>query len=225
MAGSFVVLGLGQFGRHLAVTLSRAGAMVVALDSDPERVEEIKELVARCARGNCTDEAVLRAARVAEADCAILALGEEDFEATTLAVAALASLGLKRIVARATSSTRGRILQLVGAHSVVFPELQAAEHLAHSLLSGLDAALALPSGYTLAQVTVPRTYVGLTLNQAVTRHRLRANIIAVRREVERAGQNVDRTLDPEPELKLEEGDTLVVAGRTEAVDALGKDVD
>lgn len=221
----FAIIGLGQFGRHLAVTLSRAGAYVIAIDSDANRIDEIKDLVARAVRANCTDERSLRAARIQEVECAIVALGEESFEATTLAVAMLANMHVPRIIARSSSEMRGKILQLVGATTVIFPEIQSAEQVAHSILSpGLQASFALPSGYTLAHVLAPPTYVGQTLAGASLRQKLKVTVIAIRRTSERNGQKVDRTVEAEPDLVIEEGDLLVVVGMTENVDALGRQV-
>ena len=221
----FVVIGLGQFGRHLAVTLSREGAYVIALDSDAAKIDEIKDLVARAVRANCADERVLKAARVHECECAVVALGEENFEDTTMAVAALANLKVKRIIARSASPLRGRILQMVGAHSVIFPEIQAAEQVAHAIRNpGLQASFALPSGYTLAQVTAPVTQVGQTLAGSNMRQKLKVTVIAVRRTLTIGDQRVERTMEAEPDLVIEEGDMLVVVGLSENVDALGREV-
>jgi trk system potassium uptake protein TrkA len=221
----YVVIGLGQFGRHLAVTLSREGCYVIALDSDPVKIDEIKDLVARAVRANCADERVLHAARVHECECAVVALGEESFEDTTMAVAALANMKVKRIIARSSSPLRGRILQMVGAHSVIFPEIQAAEQVGHSIRNpGLQASLALPSGYTLAQVTAPATLAGQTLAASGIRQKRKVSVIAVKRTRTLGDQKVERTLEAEPDLLVEEGDMLVVVGLTENVDALGREV-
>ncbi|MCL4440586.1 MAG: NAD-binding protein, partial [Firmicutes bacterium] len=41
----FAVIGLGRFGTSVAITLSKMGYEVLALDSDEERVNEIIEEV------------------------------------------------------------------------------------------------------------------------------------------------------------------------------------
>jgi len=217
-------MGLGQFGRHLAVTLSRAGVPVTAVDLDAQRVEDVKDHVARAVRADITDERALRAARVNTAECAIVALGETDFEPAVLGVVNLVTLEVPRIVARSFNAVRGQVLQRVGATSLIFPEVDAAEQLAHNLLSpGVQAALALPSGYTLAQIVLPATMVGLTLKQCEVRHRLRVNVIAVKRSRTTNGHREEETLDAGPDLALQAGDVLIVAGRTQAVDALASE--
>ncbi|MBI5498338.1 MAG: TrkA family potassium uptake protein [Deltaproteobacteria bacterium] len=221
---AFGVIGLGQFGRHLALTLTRAGAHVIAADEDMAKVEGIKDLVARAVRLDCADEAALRGAGLDKADCVVFALGEEDFEAAALGVSALARMGIPRIVSRAPSHTRGRILQALGATQVVYPELQAAEQVARTLVApGLESALALPSGYSLASVVVPAHFVGEELGALAERGHAHATVIAVRRRVDRAGQAVETAVRAEPTLRLEDGDVLVVAGPDEAVEALGRE--
>jgi trk system potassium uptake protein TrkA len=224
----FAVLGLGQFGQAVAVTLSRQGVPVVALDDDAERVDAVKDLVARAARVNVSEEAALRAAGVDEVACAVVAVGEHDFEASVICVLALAAMGVPRIVARAFSRERGEVLRRVGATNVVFPEEEAARTLAHSLAQpGMVASLGLPPGYAVAHIVVPRTMVGQTLQECAIRERLRVKVIAVVRNVGRRSQPpqpaMGNVVDAEPDTKFEEGDLLVVAGKTALVDALARE--
>ena len=48
----FVVIGLGTFGNHVARTLFEAGHEVVGIDSDPVRVQEMRDY---CTRPVATD--------------------------------------------------------------------------------------------------------------------------------------------------------------------------
>jgi Ni,Fe-hydrogenase III large subunit len=82
-----VVVGLGQFGEQVARALARAGREVIAIDADMDRVEAVKDVVARAARADCTSEGAMRAIGAAEADAAVIALGEQDFEPAVLGTA------------------------------------------------------------------------------------------------------------------------------------------
>ncbi len=222
---SFAVIGLGQFGRHLALTLSRQGVEVLVIDTNAASVAEVKEFVARAVRLDCTQEDALRSARVQEVQCAVLALGEGDFEATALAVANLCLLKVPHIVARTSSAARGRILELVGATRVVFPEIQAAEQMARTLLdAGGQAEAVLPPGYSIGRVTVPASLVGRELREAELLERFGMTVVAIRRPALRDRGHAHESIQPLPAEVLLEGDTLVVAGRTEQMDTLSRDL-
>ncbi|MEK7703728.1 MAG: TrkA family potassium uptake protein, partial [Myxococcota bacterium] len=121
---TFAVIGLGQLGASVATQLAERGAEVIAIDSDPMRVEQIKDQVARAMSLDATDEKALRAAGVADCDTVILALGEAQLEEAVLITMALRELGVGRIVSRASSDIQARLLLRLGVTRVVFPERQ-----------------------------------------------------------------------------------------------------
>ncbi|MGA9521811.1 MAG: TrkA family potassium uptake protein [Myxococcaceae bacterium] len=212
---SYVVVGLGQFGEHVARRLSEAGHDVLGLDKDMERVESLKDAVPRVARADCTSENAMRAMGVGEAEVAVMALGEEDFEAAVLGTAVLKGLGVKTVVARSSSPQRGRILSLAGANRVVYPEAEMGEQLAQSLLhSNVAASVALPSGFSLVELRAPKTVAGKTLQELQLRQTHALNVVAI----ERGG----KVRDPEPSFALEDGDMLLLAGRTHQIDSLAR---
>lgn len=211
----FVVLGLGQFGEHVARRLSEAGAEVLAVDRSMERVEAMKDVVAQAVRADCTSEEALRALGVARAEVGVVALGEEDFEAAVLGTAALKSLGVEKVVARSSNQQRGRILSLAGASRVVFPEAEMGEQLARTLLhSNLQSSAELPNGYALAELRVPRSAAGKSLMELRLRQTHGLNVVAV--------QHGGAVREPIPEAPLSVGDVLLVAGRGERVAALAR---
>lgn len=130
----FAVVGLGLFGRALAVDLARAGAEVVAVDTDMGIVDDVRDEVALAVCLDATDEKELRAQGIHKVDVLVASIGN-DFEANQLLVVLARELGIPRIVARAPSANHARILKLLGAHEVVLPEVEAAERMARSLLS------------------------------------------------------------------------------------------
>jgi trk system potassium uptake protein TrkA len=210
-----VVVGLGQFGEHVALRLASAGREVIAVDSDMDRVDAIKDSVARAARADCTSEAAMRAIGAAEADSAIIALGEQDFEAAVLGTALLKSLGVGTVIARASGVQRGKILTLAGASRVVYPEAEMGEQLAAVLLhTSISSAARLPSGFGLAELRAPPAVAGKSLAELKLRQSQRLTVVAVTRG--------EKTLDAAPDLVFQEGDHVLVAGRTERLDALAR---
>ena len=74
---SFVVIGLGRFGRALAVELFRLGHEVLAVDKSEERVSEIADFVTHAVRADARDEQALRAIGARNFDCAVVAFAGE----------------------------------------------------------------------------------------------------------------------------------------------------
>ncbi len=212
---TYVVVGLGQFGEHVARRLSEAGHEVLGLDRDMARIEALKEVVPRVARADCTSENAMRAMGVAEAEVAIMALGEEDFEAAVLGTAVLKGLGVKTVVARSSSPQRGRILTLAGASRVVYPEAEMGEQLAQTLLhNSVVSSVGLPSGISLVELRAPKGVAGKSLQDLELRRTHSLNVVAIQRG--------GKVRDPEPALTLEEGDKVLVAGRSSQIDSLAR---
>ncbi len=212
---TYVVVGLGQFGEHLARQLTESGGEVIAVDLSLERVEALKDVVAQAVRADCTSEDTMRALGVGKAEVAVVALGEEDFEAAVLGTAVLKGLGIKTVVVRSSSRQRGRILSLAGASRVVYPEAEMGEQLARLLLhSCMMASTELPSGYALAELRVPEHAGGKSLQQLRLRQTHGLNVIAI--------QHRGVVNEPIPEAMLTAGDVLLVAGKGERVAALAR---
>ncbi|MHC4951472.1 MAG: NAD-binding protein, partial [Planctomycetota bacterium] len=57
----FAVIGLGRFGKKLAIALSMSGAEVVAIDKDRMIIEDLRDQVAHAVRLDSTDEDALKA--------------------------------------------------------------------------------------------------------------------------------------------------------------------
>ena len=155
----------------------------------------------------------MRSMGAAEVSVAIIALGEEDFESAVLGTSVLKSLGVSNIVVRSSSRQRGRILALAGAARVVYPEAEMGENLGRLLLhESLKASVELPSGFSLSELTVPKLISGKTLADLQLRQTHRLNVIAIGRK----GLWTEAT----PQAVLEEGDLLLIAGRSEQVAGL-----
>ena len=210
-----VVIGLGQFGEHVARRLAAAGREVIAVDSDMRRVEKIKENVARAVRADCTSEEAMRAIGAADAESAVVALGEQDFEAAVLGTALLKTLGVKTVIARASDAQRGKILALAGASRLVFPEAEMGEHVATLLMhASLSSTALLPSGFGLAEFRAPSAVEGKTLLALNLRRTHALTVVAVVRG--------ELALDAVADLTLQAGDHLLVAGRTDRLDSLAR---
>ncbi len=207
----FLVIGLGDVGHSVALSLSDGGADVIAVDEDMHRVDEVKDRVAFAVQGDVEDPDVLRALEAQQADVAIVTIGKS-FDATVCAVSALRDLGVKQIVARASNDRQRRVLEQLGASRVLSVEADAGRALALSLLAPhvLDVHQLAP-GYDVVQWRVPPSLMGRSLAQIDFRKRFGLLVVAIGYQ----GQN--RAEVPEPDRVLKAGDVLFVAGRHEHI--------
>ncbi|MCK6479054.1 MAG: TrkA family potassium uptake protein [Planctomycetaceae bacterium] len=178
------VIGLGRFGMTLARELARYGAEVIAVDNDEAHVEEIRDRVSVAVVADGSQEKVLRDLGVGGVDVAVVSMGD-NFEGLQLTVVLLKRrLGVKRVVAKATSPLRERILRSIGCDEVISPERETALRLAHHLvLPRVLEHVALGPGKALVQVVTPPSMVGKSIKDTGVRHRFGVNIVAVKRRV------------------------------------------
>ncbi|MBR4400362.1 MAG: TrkA family potassium uptake protein [Synergistes sp.] len=118
---SYLVVGLGRFGSALCEKLTELGQYVIGVDSMRQPVNELADKIAVAAQLDVTDESALRKAGAADADTAIVTIGEA-VEKSILCTSILVEMGIPFVIARATNALHARVLEHVGAHRVIFPE-------------------------------------------------------------------------------------------------------
>jgi trk system potassium uptake protein TrkA len=224
MTKKVAVIGVGNFGAHLAVTLAKQGAEVLAIDSSMDRLEDVKDKVTYTVRLDSTEEKALRDQGLTELDAVIVAIGD-DFEATLLTVVALQNIGVKRIIARATTKTHERILRHLGIEEVISPAVEAAERLADSLMyRGVIDSLELSSDYSIVEVNAPEAFIGKSLGELQLRETFDVNLITIKRIEQEPrllglrSRTVEKILGiPTPDMVVQRGDVLVLFATKPAI--------
>lgn len=208
------VLGLGQFGSHLARTLARMDCEVLAIDMDEKAVNAVRDDVQRVVIADLRSLEALRSIVTSDVDEAVVSLGES-LEASILCTLHLAKIGVKKIRAKASTSDHAAILKAVGATDVIFPERETAERMAHRIVNpNLLDYLPLSAEYRVVEVEVPKSFVGQTLAGLHLRKKYNVMAIAIK-----AG---DKKIDfmPAAETVLKAGNTLVVIGMQSDIEKL-----
>lgn len=209
------VIGLGDFGRAAAIGLARAGAEVVAIDRNMDRLNLVKDEVALAVRLDATHREALEAQQIDEVDVLVAAIGQ-NFEAQVLVVVQARTLGIKRIVARATTAEHRRVLEAVGAHEVFNPEEEAARNMVQRLtISNIRNYFELADGFSLVEVQAPPAAVGQRLRDLALRQRFRVNLVAIKRMA--VGAEGTEVLEefkavPMPDDVIQAHDVLALAG-------------
>ncbi|MDI9432671.1 MAG: TrkA family potassium uptake protein [Planctomycetota bacterium] len=212
----FAVIGLGRFGQKLAIALAMSGSEVIAIDRDRNEVELIRDQVSHAVRLDSTDEEAMKAQGVDKADVAIIALGQESFEAAILTVVNLRQMGVKQIYARAESLLAGEVFSKVGATEVIYPEIESAQRWAYKLIAPqIGEKIDFAPGYSLARVKAPPSFDGKTVMDLQLRQKYKVNLVIIKRGDEaKARKNEKESIIniPMPDTIIYADDILMVAG-------------
>ncbi len=174
------VIGLGNFGYHLATNLCAKGHEVMAIDRDPQKVQAIKDLVTQAVMADATDREVLEDLGLRQMDTVVVSIGTE-MSNSILATLHLKEIGVKRVVAMAISEPHDRILRKVGASEVVFPEKDLATSLAEKLHNpNMLDYLPFSPDYSIVELAPPRKFIGKSLKELDLINRYGVQVVAVR---------------------------------------------
>jgi trk system potassium uptake protein TrkA len=211
------VIGLGRFGFHAASLLHDAGHEVLAVDIDPDQVQRIRDHSTQAIVLDARERESLSTLGLDEFDAVVLSLGAQ-VDASALVTLHLKDLGVRRLIVKAVSADHARLLQMIGASEVVFPERDAAERLVRRL-SDVNLIDFIPLGeyHSLREVTAPTEFVGRSLVELKLRNRFGVQVVAIRH-----GGETTVTVNPGPEAVIQEGDALFVLGRDGDLDRLSE---
>jgi len=212
----FAVIGLGDFGRAICLTLHNSGYEVLATDIDEKRVSQIltEQVAAHALQLDSTDPFALKEAGIFEFDTVIVAIGNYVQESiiTTLN---LKEAGVPHVVARASSEIHVKLLKRVGADDVVYPEYDAGCNLARSLTQAtmIVEHFQLGPDYSIIEQDVPEEFHGKRIAQLQLYTRYGLNLLAVK-------QDGEFMINPDHSLKLYKGSTMVILGSKSNINRL-----
>lgn len=177
---NYVVIGLGNFGKSMALELAGLGEEVLALDLDARKVEEIKAEVTECVIADGRDRGTLAEFVGADIDAAILNLGD-NLESIALTTLNLVDIGVRRIIVKAKTPEFGKIVRAIGATELINPEQEGARQLARKLHEpNLIEHIPLDPEYDIVEVAVPESYTGKTLGELDLRKKKGIVVIAIK---------------------------------------------
>ena len=202
---SILLIGLGRFGRHIAMHLDQLGHQVMAVDNSDERAEDVLPIVTNAQIGDSTNEEFLESLGVRNYDVCIVAIGH-DFQSSLETTSLLKDMGAKMVVSRATTDVQEKFLLRNGADEVIYPEKQLAKWAAirYSTDHILDY-IELDSDHTMYEIQVPENWVGKSIGMLDIRKKHRINVIGIKE----AGK---LKLTISPDTVLEAGETMLVLG-------------
>lgn len=206
-----------KYSMHAKVVLSVSGALILAGTLLLKATEDISWLgalfhsVSARTAGFSTyplktfsNAGLLEASGIQNCDVAVVCIGEQ-MDTSILTTLHLVSLGIPKVIAKATSAEHGLILEKLGAE-VVYPERDMAVRLASRLETTRELdIIQLSEQINISKIQLPEQFVGKSVADVNLRRRFGLNIIAI--------ENDGRVLnDIRPDYVFQIEDTLFLAG-------------
>ena len=207
---SILLIGLGRFGRHIAMKLNELNHQVLAVDKQEDRVDEVLPYVTSAQIGDGTNIEFLRSLGVRNFDVCIVATGD-DFQSSLETTSFLKELGAKKVVARAARGVHAKFLLRNGADEIVYPEKQLANWTAIRYSADhIFDYIELDENYAIFEVSLPDDWAGKTVGQLDIRKRYNINIMAIK-------QNNLLNMNITPETHLRADNRMLVLGSIKSI--------
>jgi len=198
-----LIIGLGKFGMSLARSLGNYDCEVMAIDSDPELVDDVSEFVTHAARVDASDVNALKELGVSNFDIAVIGIGD-NLEASIMIALTLKELNVPYIVAKSRDDVHAKLLTMIGVDKVVQPERDIGTRLAKTLMhKNVIERMEVGKEFSIAEVGTPHEWIGSRLNQLNIRPKYNINILCI----EKADK---RVLIPSADYTIEEGDNIML---------------
>ena len=177
---SILLIGLGRFGRHIAIKLDELNHQVMAVDNNESRVEAVLPYVRNAQIGDATNEDFIRSLGVRNFDVCIVAIGD-NFQSSLETTSLLKELGAKMVVSRAARDVHAKFLLRNGADEVVYPEKQLASWTAIRYSADhIFDYVELDEEHGIFEISIPDAWIGKTVGELDIRKKYNVNIMALR---------------------------------------------
>lgn len=207
---SVLLIGLGHFGKHIAMKLNDLEHQILAVDLNEERIQEALPYVTEAQIGDSTNKEFLLSLGVRNFDVCIVTIGD-DFQNSLETVWLLKELGAEKVIARASREMQEKFLLRNGADEVVYPEKQLASWMAIRCTSEhILEYVELDDDYAILELDVPQIWDGKTIVELDIRRRYGINVLGVR-------DHGKLNMDIKPDMRLSSQQSILVVGHEKAI--------
>ena len=211
MKRDIAVIGLGTFGEALSKKLYDAGNNVLAIDTNSDKINHIKDYVTEAIAADATNENILMELNINKVEAVILCMSN-NFENLILSLTYLKKIKAKKVYAKANTEIQKEILLKIGADEVILPEKEAALQLANKLdRPNIKEIFKIDDEIELIEVKVPPSIAGKSLTQLDLRKKYQITALILKKNGEKTNVITD------PNSILEENDILLVTGEKNEV--------
>ena len=174
-----LIIGMGEFGKHLAYKLVNLKNEVCIIDENTDLINLLANDFENAYVGDCMQQVTLRELGIANFDICVVAIGQ-NFQASLEITSHLKELGAKYIISKAASDIQAKFLKMAGADEAIYPEKDIAEKVAvRCNAQNLFDYIRISDDYSIFEIKVLDSWVGRTLKELDIRNKYDVNIIAV----------------------------------------------
>lgn len=206
----YAIIGLSSFGFYLTKFLSEREFKVMAIDRDESIIEKVKPFTHKAVIADARDKETLENLGISDFDVVVVSLGGQ-IDASILVTLYLKELGVKEIIAKAITEDHGKILDRIGATTVIFPEKDSADRLARRITSfNVLDVIPLSQGISILEFGPPAEFLGKSIKDLNIRQSYNMQIIVIKEVI--PGNEV---IVPTPDHVIKESDILVAVAKNE----------
>lgn len=176
---TILIIGMGEFGKHLATKLQELNNEVCIIDTNKETIDLLSNKFTNAYVGDCMQDATLNDLGVENFDICIVAIGTS-FQASLEITSRLKEHGAKYIISKASSDIQSKFLKLAGANETVYPEKDIAEKIALKCnMNSLVDFIQIADDYSIFEIKVVNEWINKSIKDLNIRNKYNLNIIAV----------------------------------------------
>lgn len=206
---SILIIGMGEFGKHLANRLVELKAEVCVVDKNKDIIKVLAEQFENAYVADCTQDIALRDFGIHNFDACVVAVGK-DFQTSLVITSKLKEQKAKYIIAKASDDLQSKFLIMAGANETVYPEKDVATKIAQKCIANnLLDMFAISDDYSVFEFNVLDEWVDKALKNTNIRAKYKLNVVAVR--------DGDDIIAPEADYIFKATDTVFAFGKTSTI--------
>ncbi|MFH2137859.1 MAG: TrkA family potassium uptake protein [Candidatus Omnitrophota bacterium] len=203
---NILIIGLGHFGYSLVTELAKSREGIIVIEQGQERADQVKDIAEQVIVANAANKDLLRKF-TKSVDCAIVCISEK-IDSSVLITYYLKELGIKKIIAKATTIAHGEILKSIGADEIIYPEEEVAKRIARNLISpNILDVIKLSEEFDIIELPVPDKFFKKKIKDLNLRNEYNMDILAVKNPL--VGQI---KIMPSPEYEFSPDDIMIFIG-------------
>lgn len=214
---SVLIIGMGRFGKHLAMKFYELGNDVMIVDKNEESLRDMVNYACSVKIADCTHAEALKSMGVSNFDICFVCMGS-NFQASLETTSLLKELGAKKVVSKASTNIHAKFLARNGADEVVYPERDRAEKLAVQYsVSNIFDFIELSPEMGIYEIPVIDSWIGSSIVELNIRNKYKINILAIKKDAEKVSL-------PEADYVFDSDDHIIVLGRQKDVEKILKHI-
>ena len=212
----FAVLGLGRFGRNVALTLEKLGYEVLCIEKDEDTAAHMSEVLNNVVIFDIRDAQALDQVGISNFDTVVIAT--TNLESSLMATMLCNERHIHEIVVKAIDERHAKMAKKLGATKMIFPERDTARRVASQLISNnIVDYMEIAADITILSLDAPKKFIGKNLIESNWRGIYNVNVIAIIR-------NNQTIVTPPPSITFQANDKIFIIGSQAALSKFEQDI-